>query len=195
MCVCAACVLCGARFHSDANIWILEPDLVNSISLQEWRSSAVFTNMYQVFNCEKGCGTLLHFLGRGLNGSVMFSQQIKYIETAPYLPVSTECSGNCDLNMITETQKKFIMAKVRTRSELGPPLFSTGWQAESNLSFLTSNLTKQLSTNRPLKQPMASSTLEMLSNNRLSKTWARKPKPVLRCTYDLLRSQNKLYKS
>lgn len=89
----------------------------NSMSAQDLSSSATSTSMHPVFTCEKGCGTVLNLLGRGLNGSFMFSQQIKDIETAPYLPGFAECSENCGLNMITETQKNFILAMVRARSK------------------------------------------------------------------------------
>lgn len=88
----------------------------NSMSAQDLRSLADSTPLDPVFTCEQGCGTVFNLLGRGLNGSFVFSQQIKDIETAPYLPGFVECSENCGLNMITETQKNFILAMVRARS-------------------------------------------------------------------------------
>ena len=56
-----------------------------------------------IFNCKNGCDPKFSLLGKGLNGSVVFGPQIQ---------------NRIDLfNMINETQKQFILKKIREKSE------------------------------------------------------------------------------
>ena len=87
-----------------------------------------------IFNCNncESC-PVLSLLGKGLNGSFMFSPQINSIETASE---PARCTRNCCSNKITETHKNFMLAMVQARLqeffnlhgfEMG---LLSGWQSE-----------------------------------------------------------------